>query len=165
MDERYRKWVIWVGLGALAILFLCVMLCGLGAMAMLVTDRSLVYVQPPTGEDGAPPPLPYYGHGPVAMGRTAVFGGIGVIFRLLIFGMLLLLLFGLVKRIFWGHRYWRGPHWGGPPPGQDWKGKGHPGWGPWAWHGHWRCWEPGAEQAPEEDEPGSAGPAYAGPKE
>ena len=95
MDERFRGRGIWIGLGVLAIVFLCVMLCGMGAM--FATSRGTVYVQPPGAEEGAVAPHVYQGsffggrHG--AIGPFAfIFGAIGLLLKLGFLGLLLLLL-------------------------------------------------------------------------
>jgi hypothetical protein len=75
------------------------------------------------------------------------------------FGLVLLLLFGLVRRLFWGHRRWCPPYPGRPPEGGEWKGKPH---GPWAWHHHRKhggpppWWGTESEPAAEEGEPNEA---------
>ena len=189
MDKHFRGKGLWIGIAALGIVFLCLLV--FGAMAMMFTVRSgPVYVQPPTGAEGAVPPTQYYGHGPLGMGGhrgVGLFGiigaGIGLIFKLLFFGLLLLLGLGLVKRFFWGRHHWAYRHWGPPcPPGTTPKGKAgeddpHAGWGPPPWHRHGKHWGPpassawwgaDAEQAGKEDEPAAEdneGAEYAGPQE
>ena len=189
MDEKFRRNKHWFGLGALLIIFLCVALCGLGAMATMFTRSApgygaVPYVQPPAAEEGAAPPATYYGHGPLGHhGGGGLFGiigaGIGLIFKLAFFGLLLLLLLGVVKRIFWGHHFGRYAHWGPPsPPGKPWPGKKGEGesrdyaqWGPHAWHRHFKhwgpppWWGPEAEAARQEDEPDTAESEYTGPQE
>jgi len=163
MDQRFRGKKLWIGLGALAIVFLCLMLCGLGAMAMVTTSRGPV-VQPPAGEEGAAPPPTHYGHGPLGMGRSVGWGpfgilsfGLGLLFKLLFFGLLLLLLIGLAKRLFWGHRAWCPPYWGQPPEGKEGEDKPYAAWGPWAW-AWYQCkhWGPppwrGSEPEPSDEE-------------
>lgn len=186
MDERFRKHKHWFGLGALLLIFLCIMLCAFGALATMFTRSApgygaVPYVQAPAVEEGAAPPATYQGHGP--LGRHSGFGplgligaGIGLIFKLLLFGLLLVLLLGLVRRIFWGHR-WSYGHWGPPcppgaPPRGD-KGADAPasGWGPPPWHHHGKHWGPPpwcqqeAKQAAEPDKPEAAEPDYTGPQE
>lgn len=164
MDEYYRGNRKWIGLGALAIIFLCVMLCGMGTLAMLVTRSGpayapVPYVQPSAGEDGvAPPPAYYSGYGP--MGRFGHFSPFGFLFKMLFFGLLLLLFIGLITRIFFGRRHW-GFHYGPrPPKGKEWKGRPHGPVGPWHW---WHChgWEekarPSDEESQQEGEPDTAG--------
>lgn len=172
MDERFRGKGLLVGFGALAIIFLCLMMCGFGAIATMGGARAPVYVQPPPGEEGAAPPPAYYGHGPAGVGRHGTFGPFGLIFgaigallKLAFFGLLLLLLLGLVKRVFFGHRHWGPPPWGKPPEGKEWKGRPHGRWGPWAWHCHGKYWEQEGEPAEGEDESDSAEFAYSGPQE
>jgi hypothetical protein len=91
--------------------------------------------------------------------------GLGLIFKLAFFGFFLLLLVGLVKRLFWGPRYWRGHGWGKPPTGKEWRGKPHGRCGPWAWHHHGEHWEPEREPADEEEEADDASSEYTGPQE
>ena len=141
MDEHFRKRGLWIGLGALAIIFLCVMMCGMGSMAMMGMSRGAAYVAPPAVEDGAAPPPAAYGYGPHGWGSPmshGPFGFIGLLvsgfFKLVVFGLLLLIVIKLVMRLFFGRRMCGPKHWGKPP-------KGDPGeWGPpWhAWHRHHR---------------------------
>jgi hypothetical protein len=168
MDERFRGKGLWMGLGVLAIVFLCVMLCGAGALGTMFMSRSgpvygvVPQVQPPTGDEGAVPPA-YYGPG---YGVPHVgFSPFGFLFKLAFAGLFLLLLLGLIKRIFWGPRHWHRHHWGGPPRGKAWGDKPHPGWGPWAWHGCGQEEESEAQPRGEEGESGSGEFAYSGPQE
>ena len=161
MDERFRGKGIWVIAGVAGIVFLCLMLCGLGAMVTTFTRSEAVYVQPPLDEGGAVPPQVY--QGPLGMGRYGGHGpfgflasGIGLFFKLAFWGLLLLLLFGLVKRLIWGPRHchpgpWRHHYRGKPPKGKEWEGKPH-AWGPWAWH-HGKPWEAEGEPTAEEGGP------------
>jgi hypothetical protein len=168
MDERFRGRGLWVIVGILGIVFLCLMLCGLGAMVTTFTRSQAVYIQPPVDEGGAVPPQVY--QGPLGRGQYAghgLFGlfasGIGLLFKLAFLGLLLLLLFGLVKRLIWGPRHWHrtGPHYGDrPPKGKEWKGQPH-AWGPWAWH-HGKPWQTEDEPDDEEDEPEDPDLAYGG---
>jgi len=179
MDEGFEKNKRWIGLGALAIIFLCVGLCMFGAMATMMF-RSVPayapapYTQAPAVEEGAvPPPLPYQGHGPLGMGRGGhrggpvglLFGFVGGLFKLGFLGLLMLLFLGLVKRIFWGGRCFA-PH----PPGKAWKHKAwkhkQHGWGPpWTWHEHGPPCGPEGEPADEAEAPKSADAEYEGPQE
>lgn len=180
MDEHLRKNKHWIGLGALVIIFLCVALCGLGAMATLFfrggpTAGAVPYVQPPAGEVAQAAPPVVYGHSPMGIGWSSplgfIGGAIGLLFRLAFFGLLLLLLIGLVKRLFWGPRWgshhWAAHHPGMPPRGKPWKGAPHSQWGPpWAW----RCAPQPGEAEPaagsESDEPEEPdATAYNGPQE
>jgi hypothetical protein len=167
MDERFRGKGIWVGLGALAIVFLCLTLCGL--VSMLVVPRGMVYAPPPSGQEGAAPPPTTYGYGPVGMGHYGgggplafLFYGIGAIFRLAFLGLLLLLLLGLVKRVLWGHRHWGQAYRCRPAEGEEGEGKPYPGWGPWAWHHHGKrggpphWWGPPPEPADRGEESGES---------
>lgn len=167
MDERFRGKGIWVGLGVLAIIFLCIMMCGLGAM--FAGPRSAVYVQPPVAEEGvaAPPPPAAYGYGPAGVGHYGtvgpfgfVFGAVGALFKLAFFGLLLLLGLGLVKRLFFGRRCWGPPYGWKPPEGKEAEGKPYASWEPRSWHRRHRHWPPPpwweAPSGPEaeDDEPG-----------
>jgi hypothetical protein len=183
MDERFYGNKRWIGLGALAIIFLCVMLCALGALGTMFMRSAPAYapapyVQPEVEEGAAPPATYYDGHGPLGMGthgRTGFFGvigaGIGMLFKLAFFGLLLLLLLGLVKRIFWGPRYWGHRHWGPPggkpPTGKDWEEwkRKHRAWGPWAWHCHGAPPAAEAEAATTKDDPDVSESEYTGPQE
>jgi hypothetical protein len=153
MDEMVRRRGIWIGLGVLALITLCVMACGLGAMFFTGAARDPIYVQPPAAEEGFAPPPAYHGYGPLTAGRHAggpfslIFAGIGFFFKLAFFGLFLLLLLGLVKRLFWGRRCWGRHYRGRPPEGKEWKGKPHHMWGPWAWHMHAERWGPEAGEA------------------
>jgi hypothetical protein len=171
MDERLGRKKVWIAGGGLAILFLCVLACGLMFMAFAVTHAGsaygvVPYVQPPAGEESgeAAPPI-QYGYGPFGMGRHSGFGpmgflsfGIGLVFKLLLFGLLFLLLLGLIKRIAWGHLAWHHMYRYGPPKGKEGEGKPQAAWGPWAWHrhrAHWGpppWWGPAPEAAGEEGE-------------
>jgi hypothetical protein len=177
MDERFRGKVHWVALGVAAIVFLCVMLCALGVFSMLLIRSDAVYVQPSTGEEGAAPPASY---GPFQAGHYAhwepfgiIGAGLSLAFKLLLFGLLLLLFFGLFKRLLWGHRYWCPPYWSKPPKGQEGEGKPGSAWGPWTWHHHhhrphWGPppgWAPRSEPVGDESEPDSQESTYTGPQE
>jgi hypothetical protein len=178
MDERLREKKHWIVLGALAIVFLCVLLCALGAFGMLVVRSGPAYVQPPTGEEGVVPPTMYHGRGPLSMGQYGGWGPFGIIgfgfsllFKLAFFGLLLLLLFGLIRRLFWGRRHPWPPYWGKPPQGKEGEKGSGAAWGPWAWHHHRKHWGPhpgwGAEPEPagREGEPDPAESEYTGPQE
>jgi hypothetical protein len=168
---------MWIGLGFLAIVFLCVMLCALGAFVTMAVRPGPTYVQPlpEGGEAGGAPvvqygPLGYGYHGGAGLLGIAGYG-IGLLFKLLFFGLLLLLGLGLIKRLFWGRPHYWGRHryepYPGKPPTADtrWKSRGrHPHWGPWAWHHPWEPWAPDEEagvppeEAMDEDEAEYTGP-------
>lgn len=169
MDEGIdRRRLQWFGVGAAGLIFLCLMLCGLGAMSMLLfrsgpAQGVVPYVQPPPGQEGGVVPPPIYNQVPPAMGRWVGYGplgflsaGVGLVFKLLVTGMLLLLFIGLVKRLFWGHRHGRWHRWGMPPRGEEGKGKPYAAWGPWAWHCRGEHWGPPPEPGAENDEPDEA---------
>lgn len=171
MDEHLRKNKHWIGLGALAIIFMCLALCGVGAMATMFfrggPDVAAVpYVQAPAGEDGVAAPPVTYGHSRTGMMRGGPFsfvgGAISLLFRLAFFGLLLLLLIGLVKRIFWGPG-WGARHWAAHRRGMPPKGKPHGHWGPpWMWP----CDGPPteAEAGSKPDDPDEASPEGANPE-
>ncbi len=172
MEKHLRGKGLWIGLGVLGVLFLCLLVFGAGTM-MFAGRSAPVYVQPAPGAEGAAPlPQGYYGHGPMGLGRHGGFGlfgiigfGLGLIFKLLFFGLLALLLLGLVRRFFWGHRHPAWMHYGKPPKGEKWEGKPH-AWGPpWAWHHHGGPCGPQAEAEAEADESDDSESAYTGPQE
>jgi hypothetical protein len=156
MDERFRGKALWIGLGALAIIFMCLMLCGLGTMAMFTTRSGPVYLPPASGEEGAIPPQVYHDSAPGGLGRHGgvgifgmVFRGIGLIFMLGFSALLFLLFLGLIKRVLWGHSHWGPPHrW--MPKDKEWKGRPHTARGPWPWHPRHR-WAMEDEPADEEE--------------
>jgi len=182
MDERFRDKRLWLGLGGLAIIFLCIAMCGLSAMAMFTLRQGPAYApapytQPPAAEDGTAPPPGYYGYGPLGAGRHSGFSPFGFIAKLFLAGLFALLLLGLLKRILWGGWYcgphgWREfHHWhrrpGGPvaPEDKEWKGGVHGAWGPpWTWHGHGQDAEAGTDQPAEPTGEGGEAP-YTGPQE
>jgi hypothetical protein len=182
MDERFRGKGIWIGLGALALLFLCVMLAGFAVMAVFAPRLGPAYVvapqaQPPAGGEGAAVPVPAYGYAPMGWyagwGPFGIIGfGIGLVFKLFFFGLVLLLLFRLVRRILWGPRHWGyrywGPYGGGKPPeGKEGEGAPHAASGPWAWHHPHRHWGPPPWWGPEPKagEADTAESEYTGPQE
>ena len=105
------------------------------------------------------------------------FSPFSFLFRALLFGLLLLLVIGLFKRLVWGPRHWHhrycGPPHPGKPPKRGASDKATSEWGPWAWRGHHKHWGPppwwGPESEPgkEEVEPDSDtdNPEYTGPQE
>ena len=173
MDERFRSKGLWIGLGVLALLFMCLLVMGAGAAVFAPLRSSVGYVQPPTGDGGAVAQVPYHTHG----GPLALLGyGIGLFFKVAFFGLLLMLLLGLVRRIFWGHRAWGHGHWGPPcPPPRPGKGSAEgdepAAWGPWAWHRHHKhggwppWWGEQGQAAGREEEADEAGSEYSGPQE
>ena len=173
MDERFRGKKHWIGLGAVAIIFLCLIMCGLGTMAMVVMRSGPAHgvtlqLQSPIGEESTAPPVVH--RGPADMGGFGYrapfgffFGGIRLLFGLAFFGLFLLLIVGLVRWVFWGPRHWGPPPW--PAGGLGQEGRPHAGWGPWAWRHHGGPGGPGPEPAGEESEQGAAGAEYSGPQE
>jgi hypothetical protein len=167
MDERFARHRVWFAVGAAALVFLCLMLCAFGAfvtfmMRPVPTQGAVPYVQPPSAQEGEAAPPTYYYPGPPADGRGAGHGplgflsaGVGLMFKLLATGLLLLLFLGLVKRLFWGHRHGPWHHWAPPPRGNEGEGRPHAPWGPWAWHCGERWGRP-HEAESESDEPDEA---------
>jgi hypothetical protein len=139
MDERFRRKGIWIGLAALALVFLCVMLVGLAAVATLAPHLGPGSVAVPEQGNGYVPIRGYWG--PLGF----IGWGIGLIFKLLFLGLLLLLVVRLVRHLLWGPRHWGyrgwGPPWmGRPPEGKEGEGTPGAGRGPGTWHrhaGHW----------------------------
>lgn len=144
MEKRSRRTGLWIGLGALIIIAMCVMLTGLGTLLMLrghsgPAQGMVPQVQAPATEQGGAVPAPYYSHH--SMGRFGGFGplgfigfGIRMIFRLVFFGLLLAVFVGLTKCLFWGRRHrWAHCH-GKAPEGEDEE------WGPMPWHGLHKNW-------------------------
>ena len=158
MDERFRG-KKWIGLGALAIIFLCLALCGMSTMAMFVLRSGpshgvALQVQPSPGEEGTAPSTGYWG--PMGRGQMGhggpfgfIFGGIRLLFGLAVLGVLLLVMMCVARRVFWGPRHWGPPPWARSPEGKE--GEGTPcAWGPWAWYHHGGQGRPGSEPAAEE---------------
>ena len=166
MDERFAGKRVWFAVGAGALVFLCLMLCAFGAFATMMIRSvpgqvSGPYVVAPPVQEGEAAPPAYYAV-PPAMGRGARHGplgflsaGVGLVFKLLATGLLLLLFLGLAKRVFWGHRPGRWHHWGPPPKGDGSEARPHSAWGPWAWHCGERWGRPPEAKA-ESDEPDEA---------
>jgi hypothetical protein len=177
MDERFRGKGLWFGLGAVALIFLCLLLIAGAFIAVLAPARMApVYVQPPAAGEGAlQPSAAYYGPGPLG----GLFFGVKMLFGLAFLGVLLLVFLGVVRRLFWGHYHW-GPHYCAPvPPGQGWEGPPGAGSQPQAdWRRHWHhrwgpppWWGPAPEraagegEAPGAPESGEGAPGYRGPQE
>lgn len=165
MDERFQGRRIWIIFGALGILFLCLALCGLVTMASVAVRSGPVYgivPQAPAapGAEGAVPPQVYYGPwsagGPLGFVAQAV----GLSFKLMFVGLLVLLFIGLIRRLLWGPRHCPPHYWSRPPEGTSWEGKAHPGWGPWARHWHGRPPQNRSEPPGSADHSEDAGPAY-----
>jgi hypothetical protein len=169
MDKWFRRRRTWLVIGVVAIIFLCLAVMGMGAMAAVLGRSGMASTGPLAGGELGVPPQAYHGLG---IGRHAGFGllgilgfGISLLFKLVFFGLLLLLLMGLIRRLFWGPRHWhphyaRPHHRGKPPTDGDWKHRART-WGPppWAWHG---CGEPDEvddEFAAEAGKPDTASPA------
>lgn len=155
MDKRFGRWGMWVALAMVALLFFCVVVGCFGAAAISTLRPAGAWMPPQGGEGGAVPPTVFYpAHG--GWGPLGVLGaGMSLFLKLLLVGLLVLLLFRLVRRLFWGRWHTCSPYGYGP-----WKGvpQGVPGgeaedpdagtaWGPppWkrhAWRHHHRAWGP-----------------------
>jgi hypothetical protein len=171
MEERFGRKRLWIGLGALGLIFLCLMACGLLTVVGLVPRPAAVVPQPgatlgqPQGsEDGAVPPAQAYDYGRPAAGWFPGGGllgllayGISLLFKVAFWGLLLMLLLGLVRRLFWGprHRCSPGSH-------EHWKEHPHAGWS--AWHSHGADFRDKSGTAGEGDESSAPNAEYAGPQ-
>jgi hypothetical protein len=169
MDKEFRQRRTWLIVGVAAIIFLCLAVLGMGAMAAVLGRSGIVGAGPLAEMERGVPPQVYHGFGGIGRhGGVGVFGllgfGLGLLFKFVFFGLLLLLLIGLIRRLFWGPRHWHprymGPHHRGKPPkGAEWKHRPH-AWGPpWTWHGHGEPEEVEDEFADEEEKPNMADPA------
>lgn len=167
MDERFRSSRLWIILGALGVLFLCLMLCGLVTMAFGVMRFGPAYgaipqAPPAPGAEGATPPQVYYSPWAVSGPVGFVAQGVGLLLKLAFVGLFVLLFIGLIRRLLWGPRRCGPGYWGRPPAGHHWKGKTHPGWGPWIRHWHGEPPEHSGEPASPEDEPEDPDLTYRG---
>lgn len=189
MDKVLRRKGLWIGLGVMGLIFLCVTLCALGPLLMLLPGQAVryapaPYVQPPSAQEEAPQIY----QGPVT-GRYVPAGPLGIVghafrllFKLLFFGLLLVLGLRLIRRVCWGPRHWYAPYWGPyyggrppntPTPGAPEGDEGHTGWGPpppWArrtWHHHRHHWGPPPPWTGRQEQAGDepAPDAYTGPQE
>lgn len=167
-----EKWIgqrrTWLIVGVIAIIFLCLAVLGMGAMAAVLGRSGIAGAGPLIGVERGVPLQAYHGSGAwnAGLGVLGFLGfGISLMFKLAFFGLLLLLFIGLVRRVFWGPRHWHprymGRHFRGKPPKSDeWKRRPHGGGPPWAWHG---CGEPDesedefAAEAGQPDAPSPAG--------
>ncbi len=160
MDEKsgggFKRRKLWVGIGVLAVILLCLAVCG-SSVLFFGTAR------PGTGHRA------FGGEHPPPVGRFAGWGliGIGLAIKLLFGGLLLLLLFYVLRRVCWGHHP-RGPHpWGRPPAGTgegvdprnawgsgDWSEDARH-WGPPPWRGSPPM--PGSDSGAEKGVPGEPG--------
>jgi hypothetical protein len=172
MDERFRGKGLWFGLGAGALIFLCLLLIAGAFIAVLAPARMApVYVQPPAAGEGAlQPPAAYYGPGLLG----GLFFGLKMLFKLAFLGLLLLLLFGVVRRLFWGPHYcapvpsgkgWEGQPGGGFQPHTHWRRHWHHPWGPPPWWGPAPERAAGEGEAPGAPQAGEATTGYSGPQE
>jgi hypothetical protein len=159
MDERFKGKRLWIGLGALAIVGLCLMLF-LGAMAAFAFQRhgsvhgmapQVEQVQPPTTQEGGAVPQLPYGPGGWGMGRhrglmplRSLFLGVLCFLPLLFFGLIAVLAVGLARRRCWGR-------WSEAEEGP--RGTRGPC-GPGAWHHHGWHWGPPPGWGPPPEQPG-----------
>ena len=171
MEPRFGRKRLWIGLGALGLVFLCLVACGLLTLVGLVPRPTALGPQPGTAfeqpqgsEDGAVPPAQAYGYGRPAVGWFPGGGllglmayGISFLFKLAFWGLLLMLLLGLVRRLFWGPR-----HWCRPGSHEHWKEHPHAGWRDWHPHGAHARGKPDVEG--EGDEPTAPNAEYSGPQ-
>lgn len=191
MDRYLGKKGMWFALGILALVFLCILACG-AAAAIFAPRAGGVWVQAPSGvpsgEAGAAPPVVvYHGHG--AWGPLGILGaGLGLLFKLAFFGLLLILLLRLARRLFWGGWHTCAPPWHGPWPGAPgsegeapeggagrgpapWQRKAwrhhrhHHPWGPPPWWGTQPQPGPGPEGEAGEEAPEGPEGTYTGPME
>lgn len=152
MSEHVRGKRLWIVLGALALVGLCVVLC-LAAAAFSVlhsgqSHRAALSVPPTAVQEGEAVAPTYQGPFGWGLDRPRGFGPARLLFRaglctlpLLFFGLIFVLAVCLVKRRCWGHGHW-GPPPGFPPPEGGARG------GPWAWHHHGHRWGPPPGPAP-----------------
>jgi len=153
VNEQLRGKRLWIVLGALALVGLCLVLC-LGAAAFFALHpgqgHRVALDAPSTAvqEGGAATPT-YQGPFGWGMDRPRGFGPVRLLFRaglcalpLLFFGLILFMVVCLARRRYWGHGHW------GPPPGAQAPEGGKRG-GPWAWHHHGHPWGPPSGPAPE----------------
>ena len=153
MNERFRGKGLWIGLGALALVGLCVVLC-LAAAAFFALRPGQVHrvaldVQPTAvQEEGAVPPT-YRGPFGWGMDRSRGFGPVRLLFKaglcilpLLFFGLIFVVVICVARRRCWGHGHW------GPPPGAK-SPDGQSPCGPWGWRHHGHPWGPPPGPAPE----------------
>jgi len=161
MNEHFRGKRLWIGLGALALVALCVVLCvGAAAFSALHSGqghRAVLDVQPNAGQEGGAVAPNYHGPFGWGMDRTRGFGPVRLLLRaglcalpLLFFGLVLFLVVGLVRRRCWGRGHWGSPPGAQPPEGEN---RG----GPWAWHHHGHPWGPQPGSAPAPEPPGERG--------
>ncbi|MBN1136082.1 MAG: hypothetical protein JXM73_05830 [Anaerolineae bacterium] len=158
MNEHFRGKRLWIVLGALALVGLCLMLCLVAAAFAALhpgqSHRVVLDVQPTAVQEGDAAALTYQGPFGWGMDRPRSFGLVRRLFRvglctlpLLFLGLILFLAFILVRRRCWGREYWGAPPGSRPPEGEN---RG----GPWAWHKHSHPWAPPPGSVPAPEPPG-----------
>jgi hypothetical protein len=190
MERHFDRRGKWFALGLLALVFLCIVAC-IGAATLHALRPAGIWMQPPAVEGGAVPPTVYY----PAYGIGAFLGGaIGLLSKLVFFGLLAVLFLKLVGRLFWGRWHYAYGPWRCAPEGAA-EGEAEAaepavGWGArvgkrrtWRHHRHAHSWGPPpwwgpqppsgseAQAQPEaqaesgEDEPDGPAGEYTGPME
>jgi len=171
MEERFGGKRLWMGLGALGLVFLCLMACGLLTLAALLPRPAVIVPQsgttvgqPAASEDGAASQAQDYAHGRPAAGWFSGGGplsflayGISLIFKVAFWGLLLMLLLGFFRRLFCWPRYWCRPGWD-----EGWQDRPHGGWRAWHPHGMHRRDKSGTTG--DDYESGAPNAEYRGPQ-
>ena len=89
MYERVRGKGLWVGMGCLSVLFLCLLLAGAAASVLFAPARLVPsYGGPPVAGEGAVPPQAGLDFHPLGF----LFFGVRALFKVAFLGLLLLLL-------------------------------------------------------------------------
>ena len=166
MNESFRGKRLWIVLGALALIGLCLVLC-LGAVAFFAmhsgqAHRVALDAQPTAVQEGGVVAPTYHGPFGWGMDRSRGFGPVRLLFKaglctlpLLFLGLIFVVVVCFARRRCWGHGHWGPPSGAQPPEGEN---RG----GPWAWHHHGHPWGPPPGPAPvgeqdEHEKPDTAG--------
>ncbi len=166
MDEHVRGKRLWIVLGALALVGMCLVLCMAGAVFFAMRSgqghTAVLNVQPPAVQEGDASAQTYQGPFGWGTDRPRGFGPVRLLFKaglcalpLLFFGLICVSAVCLARRRCWGHGHW------GPPPGFQ-PPEGENRGGPWAWHRHGHLWGPGPAPEPPGEQAGSEKPDAAG---
>jgi len=162
-------------MGCLSLLFLCLLLAGAAVFVLFAPARvAPVYGQPPAAGEGAVQPQATCDFCPLAF----LFSGVKALFKVAFLGLLLLMLFGLGRRLFWGPYHWA-PYYCAPAPagkGPEGQPAGTPPHGHVRrhWHHFWGGPPPwcgptpehsAGEEAPGAPDAGEATAGYSGPQE